>query len=326
MNFYAGLFNHGTLLDYMPAGSLIVMYRPTDIAQAAWSTDERTHDLRRVKERRGELPFGFPASYALWSQIEEVVSSFQRRLDLLPWGADEVVDRDINVLPFGLAPSFYGDLDRMAAEVDRLADDGQRVIASTSVPNRLAEILDERGVASGRSESLVEPPGPGSITIVGSTDAGLSEGCSLSVDGQKLVVLSDAELFGVAKRRRSTRKAARRRQTLLSELNPGDYVVHVEHGIARFIGTDRTDPDEGGREYLVLEYAVGDRLFVPMDHLERVTPYIAPLDRAPSLTRLGTQEWKRAKERVQRSTQEMASELLSLYAERELGQRPRPWA
>ena len=318
LNFYAGLFNHGTLLDYLPPSSLVVMYRPTDIAHAAWSTDERTHELRRVKERRGELPFGFPSSYKLWSEIEEDVARFLRRLDVLPWGADEVLDRDINILPVGLSPSYYGDLDRMAQDVRRLAGEGHRVVMSTSVPNRLSEILDERGVKSGRSVSLAEPPEPGSITVAGSTGPGLSDGCMLTVDGRKLVVLSDAELFGVAKRRRSSRKASRRRKSLLSELNPGDYVVHVEHGIARFVGTDRTEQDEGDREYLVLEYAVGDRLYVPTDHLDRVTPYIAPLDRVPALTRLGTQEWRRAKARVQRSTREMASELLSLYAEREL--------
>ena len=318
MSFYAGLFNHGTILDYFPAEGLIVTDRPTDIAEAAWSTDDRTHELRKTKEARGELPFGFPSSYSLWSEIEADLGRFHRRLDVLPWGADDLADRDTGVIPFSLPPGFYGDGARIAEAVRHLSIEGNVVVACTSVPNRLAEILKEHGVDAAVSGERGPAPARGSISIFSSTDAALDEGCTLPVDGHRLIVLSDTELFGVSKQRASVRRAARRRETLLSELNPGDYVVHVEHGIARFTGVGRADEDDGDSEYIVLEYAAGDKLYVPMDHVDRVTPYIAPMDRVPALTRLGTQEWKRTKERVARSTREMAAELLSLYAEREL--------
>ena len=74
------------------------------------------------------------------------------------------------------------------------------------------------------------------------------------------------------------------------------------------------------QEYLILEYSKGDRLYIPLDHLDRVSAYVAPMERAPSLTRLGTQEWSKTKSRVEKSTKEMASELLSLYAKRELAE------
>ena len=149
--------------------------------------------------------------------------------------------------------------------------------------------------------------------------------------GQKrLVVFSDLEIFGVAKQRRTRRRSVRAaRDAFLSELSPGDYVVHVEHGIGRFAGTvkgvkngagSRGDRGDDDREYLAIEYANDDKLYVPLEHLDRVAPYIAPMDRPPSLTRLGTQEWRRAKARAERSTREMASELLALYAARELAE------
>ena len=109
-------------------------------------------------------------------------------------------------------------------------------------------------------------------------------------------------------------------------------MVHVEHGIGRFSGTVRgvkadagsragsRDNGDDDREYLAIEYANDDKLYVPLEHLDRVAPYIAPMDRPPSLTRLGTQEWRRAKARAERSTMEMASELLALYAARELAE------
>ena len=316
MSFYAGLFDSGSLLDYFPDDGLVVAYRPTDIAAAAWESDERAHELRAVKEARGELPHGLPAAYSVWSQVEERLAHFHRRLDILPWGTDETIDPEVGALPFGLPSTLHGNVERIGQGVKDLVRGGHRVVACSAVPHRLAEILDEHNVHAQLVDELTDLPDPGSVTVVSAV--ALSDGFTLTVDGHRLVVLSDQELFGVAKQRRGTRSASRRRESLLTELNPGDYVVHVEHGIARFVGTERADDNGEGREYMVLEYAAKDRLKVPMDHLDRVTPYVAPLERVPSLTRLGTQEWRRAKERVERSTREMAAELLSLYAEREL--------
>ena len=320
LNFYAGFFNHGSLLDYFPEDGLLAMYRPSEIAGAGWDADERAHELRRVKERRGELPLRFPSSQLVWAEVEKKANLVRRRLDVTPWGAEELTHQDAFVLPFSSPPDYLGKLDSFVEGAEGLAREGHRVVAVTSLPKRLGEILDKYGVRVDLPQSLDETPPEGSITVLQTSGAGLSEGCVLTVNGRKLAVFSDAEIFGVAKQRRVAKRRSARRETLLSELVPGEFVVHVEHGIGRFMGTGRTPRDEGEREYLILEYAQGDRLYVPMDHLDRVSPYIAPMDRAPTLTRLGTQEWRRAKERVVRSTREMASELLSLYAIRELAE------
>ncbi len=122
----------------------------------------------------------------------------------------------------------------------------------------------------------------------------------------------------MTKLRRPRPRIGRKRSHFLSELCLGDYVVHIEHGVGRFQGTGRLSDDEGGEEYLILLYAHQDKLYVPVTHLDRVTPYVAPLGHPPTLTRLGTSEWRRAKARASRSTREMASELLTIYAAREL--------
>ena len=154
----------------------------------------------------------------------------------------------------------------------------------------------------------------------------IGEGFVLNQTKNRLMVIGDTEIFGVTKRRRSTRRHKSQREAFFEEISKGDYVVHVEHGIARFMGTGKRGSDEkkiadsDNPEYLILEYSQGDRLYVPLEHLDRVAPYVAPMERSPSLTRLGTQEWNRVKERVERSTREMAAELLALYAERELAE------
>ena len=318
MDFYSGLFNRETVLQYLPEASLIVTYRPTNVTQAALSIDKRSHELRKTKEERGELPLGFPSSYSDLNELELDLGRFHQRLQVLPWLNDDIMGQDESAIPFSLPTSFYGNGHSIAKSLGEFVDKGHIVVACTSLPNRLEEILKEQAVNANVLSEQCQAPVAGSINIFTSTSAALSEGFTLPVEKQNLIVLSDTELFGVTKQRTKVRRATHRRDTLLSELNPGDYVVHIEHGIARFIGTEISNGADNDREYITLEYASGDRLYVPMDHVDRVTPYVAPIDRAPALTRLGTQEWKRTKKRVSESTREMATELLSLYAEREL--------
>ena len=320
INFYSGLFNRGSLLDYFPDRGALVIDQPSSIVEAAWGADERAHELRGTKERRGDLPLHFPSSHLTWGEVEERMSRVKRRLDVTPWGAEELSHREAYVLPFTSQSGYFGNVERFVEEADEMARNGDRVVAVTSVPKRLVEILEGYRVEAVLPGSLDVVPSAGTITVLESSGAGLSDGFVLSVDNRRLVVYSDAEVFGVVKQRRATRQRTVSRDSLLSELSPGDFVVHVEHGIGKFVGTDRTSRDEGDREYLILQYGAGDRLYVPVDHLDRVSPYVAPMDRSPTLTRLGTQEWTRAKERVARSTREMAAELLSLYAARELAE------
>ncbi len=350
--FYAGFFNRGGLADYFPKDALLVAYMPDEIADAAWEIQERGHQLRETKEGRGELPRNFPSSHLSWLDVEAQFERFRRRLDLRvgsevvsPWEEDESSSppsrtspireqgkrEGANIaLPFLGAGNYYGNLDRFVEDVWELTEeDGATVIAVSSHSRRLSEIFGGEGIEVTLADGLEGVPDAASITLLQSAAGGLSDGFTLPLHGKerngRLVVFSDVEIFGVAKQRRTRRRSVRAaRDAFLSELSPGDYVVHVEHGIGRFQGTVRGVKGEGNgdddREYLFIEYANDDKLYVPLEHLDRVAPYIAPMDRPPSLTRLGTQEWRRAKARAERSTREMASELLALYAARELAE------
>ena len=318
LNFYSGFFHRGSLMEYFPENTLLVMDRPSETAEAVRETEERTQMLRTVKEQRGELPLHFPSSHLPWKEVEESSARFRRRLDVAPWGAVDLLHRDVHVLPYTSAPTFFGKRDSFVEEARQLAEDDHRVVALTSHSKRLGEIFSDYKIAADLPSLLDETPGPGSITVLQSQGTGLEEGFVLSVNGRQLVIFSDTEIFGVTKQRRSTRRTTFRRDAFLSELSPGDYVVHVEHGIGRFVDTGRMEGDSDGTEYLILQYAQRDKLYVPLEHLDRVTSYVAPMEHPPALTRLGTQEWQRAKDRVARSTREMAAELLSLYAGRQL--------
>jgi transcription-repair coupling factor (superfamily II helicase) len=131
-------------------------------------------------------------------------------------------------------------------------------------------------------------------------------------------LFTDAEIFGFVKQRRLVKKRPVARHKFLTEITPGDYVVHIEHGIARFAGVTTMTTDHTEREYLVLQYAAGDKLYVPTDQIDRVDRYIGAGEQPPVLSRLGTQEWTRAKQRVKQSVADIAQDLLALYAAREV--------
>jgi len=105
-------------------------------------------------------------------------------------------------------------------------------------------------------------------------------------------------------------------EDFLSGLKTGDYVVHADHGIARFLGLDKKTVDDVTREYLKLGYAENDKLFVPIDQADKVTKYIGSEELMPKLTRLGSAEWSTITSKVKKETQKIAKELLELYAKR----------
>ena len=131
----------------------------------------------------------------------------------------------------------------------------------------------------------------------------------------KIQLLTDKEIFNL---KRSTRTKAGQKINLdfLTGLRVGDLVVHLDHGIGRFLGVDIKTIDEITREYLEIAYAENDRLFVPVDQADKISKYVGGEDHEPQLTRLGSVEWKNVSQKVKKETQRVAKELLELFAKR----------
>ena len=140
----------------------------------------------------------------------------------------------------------------------------------------------------------------------------------------KLAVLSDAELFGRGAALRLQRLALRRERAVasraatdFSEFEPGDYVVHLEHGIGRFVGLQE-QPGTGEGEMLVLEYASSAKLYVPLDQAWQVSRYVGLGKKTPDLSELGDTKWAKAKQKAQQSIFDYAASMLRIQAEREV--------
>ena len=307
--FYNGLLNHACLLDYLPKNTLVALSSAGQVASTGNELTHRMWELRHARESRGELPANFPAPQLDWPDFQKRLADSQC-LSLQLGGDDTTV-------AFHQPPLYYGRLEHFAEQASSEAQNGARVVVVSRHARRVAEILQDAGIPASIHDGLEEAPAVGSVSLVSDF---LQGGWTLETQGVRTIVLSDAELFGVSKERPSRRRSVVRGNAPASQLTPGEYVVHIDHGIARFAGTQQREANGEQQEYLVLEYAEGDKLLVPTGQLDRVSPYLAPSDQEPSLTRLNTQEWARAKARAKASTKEMAQELLQLYASRQVAQ------
>jgi len=298
-----------TVVDYLPSGCLVVLVEPEEIAAGIGDLDARASQLRQSQMEEGNPAGDPPVPYLAYPELQARLERVGGRLLLTRWATEEDTPHS---LAFGPAPSYGGRLEPFLAESQRLVGWGRRVVIVSHQTARLAELLEERGIFVSPLPRLEEPPTAGSLTLV---QGSLPEGWSM---GKQLVLFTDAEVFGFVKQPRLRRPRPVHHKGFLPDLSPGDYAVHVEHGIARFRGMTKLSLDGAQREYLVLEYAAGDKLYVPIDQADRVSRYIGSAAESPALTRLGTQEWERVKRRVKESAREMAGELLRLYAAREV--------
>jgi transcription-repair coupling factor (superfamily II helicase) len=302
----------GSVLEYLDSNALLVLDDPEGIELAVTRLNEEALELRATKIERGELPEDFPSPYLTWEELESQLKERHCLALLNAVGYQLSATSNGQALPFSGTQSYGSQLDTFLRAAKQMVERRQRVVVVSHQANRLAELLQKEDIHTSPTSQIEQIPPPGSITVLqGSLDGGW-------LLDDRLTLITDVELFGFVKQARAVKKRPIPHQWFVPQLAPGDYVVHVDHGIARFHGLTRMSSDGIEREYLVLEYAAGDRLYVPTERIDRVSRYIGAGDQAPHLSRLRTPEWQRTKNRVKESVAEIAQELLDLYAAREV--------
>ncbi len=298
-----------SILNYLPPACLLVLDEPQNIKQAVDELDAQASELRAEKLERGELPANFPRPYLNWKELEPEIRE-KPCLMLTAWAVGE--EDSSHRLNFTVAPSYAGQLPAFVNKVKQLLKQKQRLIIVSHQASRLSELLGQEDIIASPVTELEQIPPPGSLTLVQGL---LAEGWVMD---NHTTLFTDAEVFGFIKQRRLIKRRAVPHHRFVIEFAPGDYVVHVEHGIGRFAGVTRMSTEDSEKEYLVLGYGAGDKLYVPTDQIDRVNRYIGASDHPPVLNRLGTQEWTRTKQRAKEAAEDVAQELLALYATREV--------
>ncbi len=215
---------------------------------------------------------------------------------------------------------YRGETDKALADLRGLVSSGWTVVATTEGPGpakRMVEVLAAADVPARLVAGVDAAPQPGVVHV---TTAAVEHG--FVAEGLRLALLTEADIAGTRSGTKDMRRLPSRRRNVVDplQLRPGDFVVHEQHGVGRYVEMMQRTMAGATREYLVIEYAPskrgqpGDRLFVPSDSLDQVTRYVG--GEAPALNRMGGSDWARTKGRARKAVREIAGELIRLYSAR----------
>ena len=302
-----------TLLDYLPESAVLVLDEPARLEEAAKTAEMTFAESVTAMLERGE---GDAAQGKLQLGAEETLSL----LNTPRTAACYALTRPHHAFPpkeivqfFARpAPQYMGDTEELLRDVRLWKQTGEAAVLFAGEHARpLFEQLAAAGAEVAFSETLTRPPVRGEALVTG--DALLT---GFAYPELHLTVLGASELFG---KRSAVKKVQKKRNTLsFSELSVGDYVVHEAHGIGRFVGVESLTVDGSTRDYLLLEYRGGDRLYIPTDQMDRVQKYVGggDEDTVPHLSKLGGSEWQGRVNRAKASAKKLAVDLAELYAAR----------
>jgi transcription-repair coupling factor (superfamily II helicase) len=334
------------LLDYLPRASKIIACDPERIraraADLVWTSQEFLEAswvnaavggdvpidlgeaaIRPIAEARGlaaslELPWWSITPFATADSVQAAHGQAAGAED-----RDQADGSESDGATFPVAaepaPGYRGDTSRVLADVRQWLASDWRVVLVTGghgPAKRLAELLRGAGLGA-RDGDLVEPPEPGLAHIAtGQLESGFVW------PALKLVLLSEADLAGTRSGPRPSHRMPSRRRGGIDplQLTPGDYIVHEQHGVGRYLEMTSRTVQGATRDYLVIEYAPSkrgqpaDRLYLPTDQLDEVTRYTG--GEAPALHRLGGADWVKAKGRARKAVRDIAAGLIRLYQAR----------
>ncbi|WP_300277886.1 transcription-repair coupling factor [Peptacetobacter sp.] len=217
-------------------------------------------------------------------------------------------------------PSFNGKIDILVDELERLKYSGHKIILATNSLERskkLKESLTEHNIEASIIKKRDVEIKSSQLFII---EAPISEG--FQYRDIKFTVITDKEMIGVQrsglkqKRKKKKNENAQKIDSFL-DLNVGDYVVHENSGIGRYTGIEQITVNNIKKDYMKIVYKDGDNLYVPIDQMDKVQKYIGADAEKVKLSRLGTQEWTKAKAKVRKEIEDMTEELIQLYAKRE---------
>jgi transcription-repair coupling factor (superfamily II helicase) len=294
------LYEHPPVLrDLLPGTTRVLVLEPKRTADRATEMAREVEELREAGWQAAAEGARAP-SEGTYADLDRALGGSRAALSPFREGGPEV--------PARTWEHQRGDVPAIVAEAQRLLGAGYRVVfagESQGAVDRIREILANHELFLAQYDGASLPPSRGAVAV-----APIEEG--FASDALGIALVGEADLFG--KRRPHREPRAQRRHLATLELEPGDLAVHVVHGVGRYVGMQTREIGDAKADYLVLEYAAGDRLYVPADQLDLVSRYIGGED--PKLHRLGGNEWNRQKARVRKAVKDIAGELVKLYSER----------
>ena len=300
--------SEASIIDYLPTKSLIIIEDLEGFQDTVTSIEEQSINLRSEHIAEGLIQDNFPLPYLTWDQIIDNLPQ-GKTLFINAFGIDsDDENQDLSLSEyFSPNPRFGGQLKPFVQYLRTISKGRNKIFIVSRQSSRLTELWNDNKPYDTDSEP---------VFIHGS----LAEGWIFSPgDNRQIHLLTDGEIFGWRRPipRKRPRPPTKAPESHFADLKQGDWVVHVDHGIGKFLGLVQREIDNTQREFLCIEYASGDQLFVPVHQADRISRYIGPDNRPPKVTRLGSADWRNAKAKATDAVKHMAEELLDLYARRQ---------
>ncbi|WP_419469624.1 transcription-repair coupling factor [Candidatus Enterococcus mansonii] len=303
-----------TLLDYLPEDSLVFVDDYARILEAEREIirEENEWQVLKLEEMRvfPEQTFGvdFHDQVRKMSFATTFFSLFQKGMGNLRFQA-------IHNFQYRSMQQFFGQMPLLKTEMDRWQKQDQTVVVFVPTKERsqkVEELFRDFDISSVTAsfDQLIE----GKIQLV---EGSLQSGFELPVE--KIVAITEKEIFHTTTKKRARRQTVSNAERLksYSDLKTGDYVVHANHGIGKYIGMQTLEVDGVHQDYITILYQNDDKLFIPVTQLNLIQKFVASEAKSPKVNKLGGSEWSKTKRKVSSKIEDIADDLIQLYASRE---------
>ncbi|MCD2255946.1 transcription-repair coupling factor [Lactobacillus sp. CC-MHH1034] len=304
----------GTLLDYFASADTLILDDYPRILEQSRNREQEAADWQTQLLENGDILRVEPLEADFIKQLKKdqrprvYLSLFQKGMGRLR--LDEIVNLKARV-----PQKFFSQMPMVKTEMDHWAKSEATVVVLIDQATRLEKVAStfrDFEINSVIVEADQIKPNKIQLTL-GQLQSGFEQ-----ID-QKTVVLTETELFNQPPKKKVRSLAIDNAERIKSynDLKPGDYVVHVNHGIGKFLGTQTMAVDGVHRDYLTILYQNNAKLFIPVTQLNLVQKYVASEGKAPHINKLGGTEWQKTKRRVASKIEDIADDLIELYAKRE---------
>ncbi|QOY37466.1 transcription-repair coupling factor [Anaerobacillus isosaccharinicus] len=303
-----------TLLDYLPTSGVIFIDEISRVQEMGVSLDKEEAEWQTSLLAEGAII----ADLKMSKHLDEIISETKKPIVYFSLFLRHVPHTSPkNIINFNCKSmqSFHGQLNLLKNEVDRWAKSNYKIVITASEKDRakrIEGILEDYKIEAMVVDHSLELVN-GCQIVVGQ----LTGGFELPL--QKLIVITEEEIF-TKKTKRPKRKqklSNAERIKNYSELKIGDLVVHINHGIGKYLGIQTLEINGIHKDYMHITYAGNDKLYVPVEQIDQVQKYVGQEDKDPKIYALGGSDWKKVKKKVQSSVEDIADDLIKLYAERE---------